>query len=100
MTLGEVLRIFRITSNKKVKEVAETLQCSSTFITEIEGNRKKPSLETIKKLARCYEVTASQILLIHEKSIEEDWNFQKTLYEALIQWFKTNNPEYLKTRKN
>ena len=98
MKLGEVLRIFRIANNKKVKDVAKELQCSNTFITEIEANRKKPSLETVKKLARCYEVTASQILLIHEESGENDWNFQKTLYEALIQWFKTNNPEWLETR--
>lgn len=95
MTLGEVLRIFRVVSNKKVKDVAKELQCGSAWITDLESNRKKPSLETVKKLAKCYEVTVSQILCVHEKSIENDWSFQKTLHEALIQWFKTNNPGYL-----
>jgi transcriptional regulator with XRE-family HTH domain len=99
MEIGDVLRIFRIINDKKIKEVAEEVHCSSTNICDIEANRKKPTLKKLQKLAICYNVTTAQVLLIHEMSIENCWNFQKTMYEALIQWFKTNEPEYLANLK-
>ena len=100
MKLGEILRIFRIISNKKVKDVAKTVKFRSSFITDIERHRKYPNYDTIKRLAECYEVTVEQVLLIHEESVKNEWDYQKTLHESLLQWFETNNPEYLKTIAN
>jgi transcriptional regulator with XRE-family HTH domain len=100
MKLGEVLHIFRIVNNKKVKDVAKELQCSNSFIMEFEADGKKLNSEMLKKLAKVYKVTPSQIFYIQEMSCANNWSFQKTLYEVLTQWLKNNDPEWLKSRMN
>lgn len=93
MKLGEVLRIFRIINDKSVKEVANELGCSITHVSDVEHNRKNAGLDRIKKFAGVYKVNASQVFSIQESSALNNWNFQKTMYEALLEWFKSN-PEH------
>lgn len=95
MQIGEVLRIFRIIADKKIKEVSDELGIVSTYICDIEKCRKNLSLEKLKLFAQCYGIGADIILYIQEMSIKENWTFEKTLHMALIEWFKINEPEYL-----
>ena len=42
--LGTVLQLLRIANNLSIKELAEKINTSSAYISEIEANKKKPSL--------------------------------------------------------
>lgn len=90
MKLGEVLRIFRIINDKTVKQVANELGCAISPVCDVEHGRRNLSWDRIKKFADVYKVDASQIFTIQERSTLNNWNFQKTMHEALLEWFKSN----------
>lgn len=83
MNIGEVIRIFRIANDWNIKEFAKKNKVSSTYITEVEKGNKSPSLKILQKFAEVLKVNLSDIFCIYEKSEENKWNFQKTLYEVL-----------------
>jgi len=47
----------------------------------------------IIEFANIYKIKSYQIFSIQERSSLNNWGFQETLYEALIEWFESN-PEY------
>lgn len=55
-TIGHELRGLRKEQNLQVKEVAEDVGVSSTYISEIERNNKVPSNELIQKIAQVYNI--------------------------------------------
>ena len=90
MKIGEVLRIFRIINDKSVAEVANEAGCSCSYVYDVEDDKKNAGLDRIKKFAGVYRVNASQIFSIQERSVSENWSFQKTMLEALLEWFESN----------
>lgn len=69
--LGEALRLIRVFHDCKIRELAEALDLSASYISEIENGRKTPSMETLKKYAAYFDTTASAIMFFAE-DIEKD----------------------------
>ena len=69
--IGEALRLIRVLNDKKLIDVSNDLNISSGYLSELEKDKKKPSLDTIEKLASYYECKPSAILLFSEK-LEDD----------------------------
>jgi transcriptional regulator with XRE-family HTH domain len=95
MKIGEVLRIFRIVRGISITEAAKEIGMSSSNLSETEAGRKGSNIDKIERLAKVYGVRPSQLVGVFEKSEENQWDYTRTLYEATIEWFKTNNPAYL-----
>ena len=55
-TIGNELRSLRKAKNLHVKDIAEDVGVSSTYISEIERNNKVPSNELIEKMAQTYKI--------------------------------------------
>ena len=74
--IGEALRLLRIFNGYKSAELAEMLEISQSYVSEIENNKKQPSMEILDKYASIFDMKKSTLLLFAE-SLEEDKNDKK-----------------------
>ena len=65
--LGEALRLIRVYHDMKANELACKLGISASYLSEIEHEKKMPSLALIEKYAEVFETKPSAILLFHEE---------------------------------
>ena len=69
--LGEGLRLIRVFHDCKTTELANALGMSASYISELERNKKTPSMDTLKKYADYFDTTVSAIMFFAE-DIEKD----------------------------
>jgi transcriptional regulator with XRE-family HTH domain len=62
MTLGDRLRSYRHLAGLTLKEVAHFTGISLSFLSDLEHGRSDPSLDTLRRLARFYNVSADLVL--------------------------------------
>ena len=77
--LGNVLRHLRMVRELSVKELAEKMDVSSTYISEVESNNKNPSLDMLNKYSEALEVKLSTIMTFNEEGEQIDYDFKKLL---------------------
>ena len=65
--LGEALRLIRVFHDVKLNELAEQLNVSKGYISEIESQKKKPSLDLIEKYSKRFKISTSAIMLFSEE---------------------------------
>ncbi len=76
--MGETLKLLRIFFGYKSVEMAEKLKLSQSFLSEIENNKKKPSLEILGQYSKVLHIKVSTIVLLSE-SLENDKNSKKDI---------------------
>jgi len=69
--LGEGLRLMRVFHDCKTTELANALGMSASYISELERNKKTPSMDTLKKYADYFDTTVSAIMFFAE-DVEKD----------------------------
>lgn len=62
-TIGDILRIFRATKNISQKELAENLNISTNFLSQLENNKKNISLTKINDIANYLGVSKDLLIL-------------------------------------
>ena len=62
MSVGRKLRELRKTYHYTLKDVKERTGLSISFLSDVERGQTKPSLDSLKKLAVCYQVGTSDLL--------------------------------------
>ena len=77
--LGNVLRQLRMARELSVKNLAERMGVSSTYISEVESNNKNPSLDMLNKYSDALEVKLSTIMAFNEEGEQIDYDFKKML---------------------
>lgn len=65
--LNEALRLLRVFHDIKIKDLAEQLEVSSGFISDLEKGKKNPSLELIEKYAVIFQTSSSALLFFAEE---------------------------------
>ena len=65
--IGEVLQRMRKIYGYKAKEMSEKLGISNSYLSEIENNKKKPSLELLEVYSNVFESKVSSLILMSEK---------------------------------
>lgn len=65
--LSEALRLIRVFHDLKQADLALRLGLSKSYVSEIEGGTKTPTIEIIEKYAREFKVPASSILFFSEQ---------------------------------
>ena len=96
--IGEAIRLIRVYNDKKLTEVARELSVSPGYLSEIENDKKRPTLEFIEKYAKYFEVRPSAILFFDEeltknpgtKSATKD--FMRTKMLKFLQVFEHARP--------
>lgn len=69
--LGSALKEFRGFHQLTQKEVADHLNISKSYLSEIENNHKPPNLDLLNKYSDLFGVQTSSLLLFSEKLTEK-----------------------------
>ncbi|WP_248548441.1 helix-turn-helix domain-containing protein [Paenibacillus odorifer] len=64
--IGEILKKTRDIYGYKAKEMSAKLDISSSYLSEIENNKKKPSLELLEKYSDIFDIKVSTLILLSE----------------------------------
>jgi transcriptional regulator with XRE-family HTH domain len=64
--LGEALRLLRVFHDCSQTELAERLQMSKSFLSEIESGKKEPTLNLLSRYAEEFRVPLSSLLFFAE----------------------------------
>ena len=75
--IGDILKRTRAIYGYKASEMSELLQISKSYLSEIENNKKQPSLDLLKKYSDIYGMKLSSLILLSE-SYEEANNNNKS----------------------
>lgn len=65
--LDEALRLFRVYNDLKIRELAEQIGLSPSYISELENGRKTPNLGVIAKYSERFDVPSSSIIEFAEQ---------------------------------
>jgi len=68
--LGERLRRLRFRKGYSIYDVQKRTNYHYTTISKYERNERMPSLEALRELAACYEVTIAELLADEEELVE------------------------------
>ena len=93
-TLARQLRIKRLQAGLTIADLADTAEISTSFLSYLEINKKKPSLATIAKLAKALNISVSE--LFNEEAVScIAGETQKTL-NRLLKLLQNQSPENIK----
>jgi transcriptional regulator with XRE-family HTH domain len=70
--LSEALRLIRVFHDLNQSELAKQIEISKSYLSEIEGGKKEPSLELIKKYSSKFNIPVSSIMFFAENLEAED----------------------------
>lgn len=84
--LGDSLRLIRRMHSISGKDLAAKLGISATYLSEIENNKKKPTLELLNKYATVFKVRLSTLLFFDESIT--DTQGQISLRNSFIKFAK------------
>lgn len=83
--LGNILRYIRICNNFSAKKTAEIVGVSAAFISEVENNKKKVSLDTLNKFSSCYNIETYRILYFDE--LEQAGVGRKEIMKEILEYY-------------
>ena len=76
--MGEALRLLRIFNGYKSAELADMLEISQSYVSELENNKKHPTIEVLDKYAKVFGMKKSTLFLFAESlEIEKEKQDQK-----------------------
>ncbi len=64
--MGEALRLLRIFNGYKSAELANMLDISQSYVSELENNKKQPTMEVLDKYAKVFGMKKSTLFLFAE----------------------------------
>ncbi len=64
--LSETLRLLRVFHDIKQNELAEKIEISKSYISELENGNRTPSLEVIQKYSDFFKIPISSIMFFSE----------------------------------
>lgn len=65
--LAEALRLVRVFHDMKQNELAERLQISKSYLSEIESGKKSPTIDLIDRYSREFAIPVSSIMFFAEE---------------------------------
>lgn len=74
--LNKALRLIRVFYDLSQKDLAEKLQISKSYLSEIESGKKQPSLSILQSYSEVFSIPVSSILFFSEQ-IEENPKHRK-----------------------
>lgn len=87
--IGDALKRIRTIYGYKANELCQLLEISPSYLSEIENNKKQPSLELLKRYSNVYGIKLSSLILLSENFEEAEKsgrskNFIRALMIGLI----------------
>lgn len=90
------LKIIREYHRMSQKDVAENLGISKSYLSEIEGGKKQPSLDILERYSELFKIPMSSIVLFAEKSRSTDAadrfrGFAADKILKILEWLQATN---------
>jgi DNA-binding XRE family transcriptional regulator len=87
--IGDVLKRIRSIYGYKANEMSASLGISPSYLSELENNKKQPSLDLLQKYADMYDIKLSSLILLSEefdeaKKIDKGNTFIRNMMLHLI----------------
>lgn len=84
--MGEVLRKIRMIYGYKAKEMSRLLDISPSYLSEIENNKKKPTLDLLEKYSKIFQIKVSSIIAMSEnynEDLKNNLNINKVMVRLM-----------------
>lgn len=78
--IGDVLKRTRVIYGYKASEMSSELGISASYLSEIENNKKHPSLELLQKYADIYGIRLSSLILLSENMEDAEKSGKGTVF--------------------
>lgn len=93
--IGEIVRVTRIANDMTIKDLAKKSKISTSYISEIENNKKSSSISTLIKIAVGFDLELSELLLFdeyHNSLIgkKEKLEIYRSLLLKILETYETN----------
>lgn len=82
-SLANVIRLFRISKDMTISDLSEKTGTSRSYLCDVESGKKKPSSETVKKIAKAMDVPYSTIYFFDEEQAKYAYPYRKLLSAIL-----------------
>lgn len=91
--LSDALRLIRVFHDLKQQELADRLDISKSYLSEIENGKKIPSVEIIEKYAGVFSIPPSSIMFFAEsvsdgKVVDADSKVRFAIADKVVQFLK------------
>jgi transcriptional regulator with XRE-family HTH domain len=91
--IGEAMRLIRIIEGIKAITMAKELGISPSYLSLIENNKKRPSIELIEKFAGVIGVRASQVMFFYEEldsesNVSKDNKLSNLTKPTIMKWLR------------
>lgn len=84
MSVGKSIKLFRVHANMKQKELAQKLEIRDSYLSQLENEKKEPSLSLLKKIAGALDVPIAMFFWENnEQNIENPVERLKSLIMQL-----------------
>jgi transcriptional regulator with XRE-family HTH domain len=83
MKSGRTLRAIRLFHRQSLGEAATNLQCAKSFISDLENDKRTPSLDTLGRYAAVYDIPVSSIMLLIESETRKPTSLRDTIKVAV-----------------
>ena len=68
--IGDTLKRLRSIYGLNANKMRQQLGISNSYLSEIENNKKKPSLELLEKYSKIFDIKVSSLILLSEQMEE------------------------------
>jgi|SRR5690625_1649338 len=102
MKIGIVLKKIRLVYSMSAKDLAKELNISPSYLSEIENNKKTPSIDLLEKYSDIFDIKTSSIILMAEdyldskKKSKSDLFIQKRMLKLLNKYSESSDMENAK----
>lgn len=83
---GTSLKRLRLIYGYKAKELSELLKITPGYLSEIENNKKNPSLDLLTKYSEIFDIKLSQLIKLSEDLNDETDNKQDLEQKLIKKW--------------
>lgn len=81
--LGKVLRLIREQNDVSLTQAAIELGMSKAYVSELENDKKVPTLETLERYSKTFEIPVSHILFFSENYDSNEGRLAKNVRQLL-----------------
>ncbi|EYT94599.1 helix-turn-helix domain-containing protein [Enterococcus mundtii] len=93
MIIGDTLKKLRMIYGFTAKEMSAELEISPSYLSEIENNKKEPSLDILKKYSNILDIKLSSLLLFSEQYSDSEKDGEKWIRNKMAKLINSFSKE-------